>query len=461
MKLTQEKKLEEFNKIKQFFKEKGYELLSEEYKGSNEKLFYICPKHRSKGVLTTTWSNCKNKNSGCRYCANEYVNSLKRMDENIIKETTEGKGFIFNHVGYEDGCAIVFFYCKEHYDKGIQSKKWVNMKKSSGKCNYCNGRIRTDEDFKMDMSIKFPNIKILSKYKSATTKINCECNVCGNEWKTTANALYTQKYGCRVCANAISWNDRLKTKESFQLEIDSIYDGKITILSDYVGSHDKIQCICNIDKTAWWQTPTSLLTGSIGCPTCYSKSISERCKKSNEKFLEQLNKTNPNIIPLEEYIDDHSKILCTCKIHTDYKWYAAPNKILHKNTGCPKCSKSVSSNEIKLQDILCKWGYNFCVQKRFPECRDKYPLPFDIYLEDFNILIEYDGEQHYKIINRNTSNKKIKDNFEKTKYHDEIKNNYCRTHKIPLIRIPYWEQDNLENYLFDKLLTYGAIEEIA
>ena len=99
----------------------------------------------------------------------------------------------------------------------------------------------------------------------------------------------------------------MKTKESFQKELDLKYNGKITLLSEYVDSHDKIKCRCNIDNTIWWQTPTSWLTGKIGCPTCCGNQIRERCKKSNEDFISQLNIANPNLIPLEEYIDSEKK----------------------------------------------------------------------------------------------------------------------------------------------------------
>lgn len=458
MKYTDEMKKKEFEKIKQYFKERNYELLSNEFINGTNKIYYICPKHRDKGILTTTWNRCKSKGSGCRFCANEYVNSLKRINEDTIKQITEEKGFIYDHVEYENRKCIIYFYCKIHYGKGLQRKRLNDMKKSNGQCNYCNGRARTDEDFKNDMIKLHPNIGILSKYKNSTSDLKCKCKVCNNEWTSNANLLYSQKYGCSVCAIKSIWANRMKTKESFQKELDLKYNGKITLLSEYVNSHDKIKCRCNIDNTIWWQTPTSLLTGKIGCPTCCGNQIRERCKKSNEDFISQLNIANPNLIPLEEYIDDHTKILCTCKIHSNYKWYVTPNKILHKNTGCPLCSKSVSSNEIKIQNILQKWGYKFETQKRFKDCRDKNPLPFDIYLSDFNILIEYDGEQHYKNIDRSRNKN---NNLEITQKHDLIKTKYCKMNNIPLIRIPYWKQDDLEYFLFEELVKNNAIEKIA
>ena len=50
--------------------------------------------------------------------------------------------------------------------------------------------------------------------------------------------------------------------------------------------------------------------------------------------------------------------------------------------------------------------------------------------------------------------------YEKVKKHDEIKTNYCKDKNIPLIRIPYWEKDNMEYFLFDEMVKYKAIEKV-
>ena len=38
-----------------------------------------------------------------------------------------------------------------------------------------------------------------------------------------------------------------------------------------------------------------------------------------------------------------------------------------------------------------------------------------------------------------------------TQYHDKIKTEYCLHNNIKLVRIPYWERDNLENYLLNNI----------
>lgn len=78
--------------------------------------------------------------------------------------------------------------------------------------------------------------------------------------------------------------------------------------------------------------------------------------------------------------------------------------------------------------------------------KTKKPLFFDFYLPDYNMVIEYDGVQHYK--------DKDEKRLQRQKDKDEIKNQFCRQRKIKMLRIPYWKQGRLEYVIleyFDKL----------
>ena len=75
------------------------------------------------------------------------------------------------------------------------------------------------------------------------------------------------------------------------------------------------------------------------------------------------------------------------------------------------------------------------------------PLPFDFYLPNYNICIEYDGEQHFKPIKYFGGQKA----FQSQQQKDEIKNKYCQDNKIKLIRISYMDYDNIEKILNKEL----------
>ena len=70
------------------------------------------------------------------------------------------------------------------------------------------------------------------------------------------------------------------------------------------------------------------------------------------------------------------------------------------------------------------------------------------------MCIEYDGEGHYQPIRRgNISESQAQEVLNKIKLRDEIKNTYCDVNEIKLIRIPYWEFDNIDNILKKELFT--------
>ncbi len=98
---------------------------------------------------------------------------------------------------------------------------------------------------------------------------------------------------------------------------------------------------------------------------------------------------------------------------------------------------SVSKKCIERNNIT--YIYN----KSFETCRNKNVLPFDFYLSEYNICIEYDGIQHFESIEYFGGDDKLK----YTKKLDNIKNKWCEDNKIKLIRISYKNYNNIENIL--------------
>jgi len=80
-------------------------------------------------------------------------------------------------------------------------------------------------------------------------------------------------------------------------------------------------------------------------------------------------------------------------------------------------------------------------QKTFIGCKNKKKLKFDFYLLDYNICIEYDGEQHFQKcwFDKNDTNLFIRQK------RDLIKTTFCQQNDIYLIRITY--KDNIEEKL--------------
>lgn len=111
----------------------------------------------------------------------------------------------------------------------------------------------------------------------------------------------------------------------------------------------------------------------------------------------------------------------------------------------------MSKGEERIASLLRKDRIKFEREKQFKDLRQGL-YRFDFYLIDKNILIEFQGQQHYIFVSKFYSNRS---DFTKACERDRRKISYCLAKKIPLYIIPYWELENLNssNDLFqDKFL---------
>jgi len=94
---------------------------------------------------------------------------------------------------------------------------------------------------------------------------------------------------------------------------------------------------------------------------------------------------------------------------------------------------SESKMETYITELLTSENIKFNKQHKFTECKHIRPLPFDFYLPEFNIAIEYDGMQHFEPIEFFGG----QEGLEIRQRNDSIKNKYCIKNNIRLMRLPY------------------------
>lgn len=100
----------------------------------------------------------------------------------------------------------------------------------------------------------------------------------------------------------------------------------------------------------------------------------------------------------------------------------------------------MSKYENKVMELLKMNKISFYREKTFKDLK-KGLYRFDFFLPNYNglkIIIEVDGEQHFKPIYGRQA-------FLKGQEHDRQKNSYCLANNIPLYRVPYWEIYNLRS----------------
>jgi len=206
-------------------------------------------------------------------------------------------------------------------------------------------------------------------------------------------------------------------------------------LVDYKGIKHKVSIICPIHGE-FEQTPEKHIYRKHGCEKCGLIRKREKKTSNTKEFISKSKKVHGNLYDysLVNYKKARIIIKIICSIHGEFE--QTPNDHLNGN-GCPKCNESKGEKKIRL--LLEKKDINFFSQKRFKNCKYKNPLPFDFYLPEYNMCIEFDGEQHFR------ENKQWggKEALKLQKVKDEIKNDFCIKNKINLIRIRYNENINL------------------
>ena len=127
-----------------------------------------------------------------------------------------------------------------------------------------------------------------------------------------------------------------------------------------------------------------------------------------------------------------------------------------RNGGTTSCGCIKSHGEEKIIQLLVKANIPYI--KNFKVVLDNTNYFYDFYVNG-RYFIEFDGEQHFGFRSTGWNNK---DNFLKNHSRDLIKNQYCFNNKIPIIRIPYDANFNMQDLLIDStnfLLTRFNEEE--
>ncbi len=148
----------------------------------------------------------------------------------------------------------LFSICK--LKNNFSENDWNEIEKQS----YLLSKAKTHEDFKKEMAIIHPNIKIIGKYKNANKRILVKCNLCGYEWNgVPANMISGD--GCRRCGTKKAHKKVMKDTKWIKKELEKI-NSDVEIVGQYNGRHNRIKAKCKICGYEWNPIVSSLLRGS-------------------------------------------------------------------------------------------------------------------------------------------------------------------------------------------------------
>ena len=260
---------------------------------------------------------------------------------------------------------------------------------------------------------------------------------CGNYIKTSSSSVKAGKTkSCGCIPNTTNLIDL--TGQKFD---------KWTVLEKAPSRNGHVywlcQCKCGNIKEVKADSLRSGRSKSCGC--LQKELLKERIKstKGNKiKHLEGQTFGDLKVIELFDLIDNHAvwKCQCSCGNIINVQSRAL---ITNKKQNCG-CKNTISRGENKIRDLLIKNNLQF-IQQASTILGCKYPdtnisARFDFYVNN-SYIIEYDGDTHFQ---QNIGNGWItKEKYLYTKSHDDYKNQWCKEHNIPIIRIPYTHYDDI------------------
>lgn len=449
--------------MKEIFKEEvdkvnpDIEILSE-YKNWNTKIKCKCKTcgHEWNGTVS-----CLLNGNGCKMCGHikNWDTRGRKTTQDIINEVAKVSPDIEVLGEYKGSNEKILCKCKKH------NTEWQiqihTLLKGATNCEKCKLE-KVRENFGLNQEYVYdkihkinPNLKILSDFESVEIKMYFHCNLHNYDFSASPRSfLYKNSLCCPMCmCENDRWNKPLYD-DLYRYYVEDVY-GYIYKGNEFKDGKCVISFLCkdHINKGIQKVPFHNIKSSKCCCKYCNGYS------RTTEEFKEIVKRKLPNISIIGEYTLAGNRIECKCDI-CGHIWTPLAYNLI-TGFGCPNCNTSNSEN--KVGEVLKKFQLKYERQKRFEDCKDKNTLPFDYYLSDYNVAIEYDGEQHYMNVNwtGKMSLEQLNMAFSLVQKHDKIKTEYCKNNNIQLIRIPYWEKNNIEYYLFDNFVKLHILDEIA
>ena len=392
--------------------------------GVQRKFWWICKKNKSHSWQASA-NNRTTKGSGCPFCSNQRVhkeNNLKYLYPKVANEWDIKKNNDLKPENIKAKTQMKYWWrCK--YGHSWKTQVYLRTIKKTN-CPYCVNQKVSDTN---NLAFQFPKISKefdlkKNKYKSPSSIISKSNKkywwICKkNHSYLTSPGGRIQGRGCPYCAGKkVDQSNSLRKRfPNISKEWNYKKNGMLQPDKVTAGSKKSIWWICR--KGHEWKTSVASRTGAskTGCPYCSNRKVDEYNNLLNN-FPKIASEWHPNkngkITPKEIVYGSNKNVWWICQ--NGHEWKAQVNSRTGlKGTGCPRCSKRISSFEIRILSEL---------ESFFSNIKPIYKLKgteIDLLLKDHNIGIEYDGWYFHK--NR----------IQK----DKVKNEFLKKNNIDLIRI--------------------------
>lgn len=404
---------------------------------------------------------------GCPECGKRTVSKkMSKSHDQFVKELSLINPNIEVLGKYINSSTKILVRCK------IDGNEWLgipgNLINGRGcpKCKSTNTSLRmryTHEYVEQLLKNTYPNIIMLENYKGHHIKIKFKCLICNTEWSAMPTHVLHGKWLCPTCGKIerqrkVSHNfDYVKNK--IEVEFSNILGIELKIIdsNNYKTGHTKMTIIDSYGYKYY-------LSYSDCYYTVCRNGYFLKFHSSNIYTIENLNLLFENTnypwrcIDGQKYINYFSeleiqhidtKVICKKAV------YAILSNVKYNQNKIKRENRSIG--EQLVYEFLTNNTYSFIEQHTFDNCKYVNKLRYDFYLEEYNLLIEVQGKQHYEpVCFGGISKEAAIINFELQQLRDNAKREYCKKYNIELLEIPYWEFNNIKTLIENITLKQAA-----
>lgn len=273
----------------------------------------------------------------------------------------------------------------------------------------------------------------------AKSKIDIICPIHGLFRQNAQSHLQGRK--CNECAKKARGLKIRKDVNAIIAEFKSIHGDKyIYDKSSITTSKDYMLITCQ-KHGDFRQTPSNHRKGR-GCPLCKNDKIGDALRASTDDVIAKFQSVHGDefdySLVIDNYVNADTPVPIICKEHGVF--WQAPYNHIGRGDKCPSCK--ASKGELAVADWLEKHNFEFISEWKDHDCVSERPLRFDFYIPTENLIIEFDGIQHFE---RDASwweksVKKRQEAFDKLKLHDWLKNEWCKENGYTMVRIRFDEE---------------------
>ena len=304
-----------------------------------------------------------------------------------FKELTNealGNRYSFNADEYKNRKSVLTLKCPKHGEFSLKANSiFYGMKVLP--CAGCREELWVEDFVKKSVDVhggKYDYGKVTYPKRNQDYPVLVECRKHG-DFVTNAYSHVQGRGGCPSC----HLDNNRSSLEYFVERARGIHGEKYDY-SRVVYTHGRkhVTIVCN-EHGEFEQYPDVHLMGS-GCKECFN----ERYRLTKDLFEERARVVHGDKYDYSQvdYKDSKIKVKVICQVHGVFE--ITPNAHVSSKQGCRRCKES--KGETRIRNFLERHGIEFIQEYRIGSDKFRY----DFFLPGYSMLIEFQGQQHFKPI---------------------------------------------------------------